>query len=117
MQDDGPPCKQSRADSSLDPLQTSEFIKQGSSITNAHDSIQISDFTNNSHISEEITIYWVTIFGFPPEKCKGILELFSRHGDIVSKKVKSIFFYEFYVIIDTDKQKLGACAIFFNCPC
>lgn len=31
--------------------------------------------------------YWITIFGFPTDQQNNVLDLFSKHGDIVSQKV------------------------------
>ncbi|KAL3080057.1 hypothetical protein niasHT_034615 [Heterodera trifolii] len=35
---------------------------------------------------EEDSCYWVTVFGFSPDHLQHILELFSRHGDIMAQK-------------------------------
>jgi len=31
--------------------------------------------------------HWVTVFGFTPDFLDGVLELFSRHGDIMAHRV------------------------------
>lgn len=43
----------------------------------------------NGEGAEEENIYWVTVFGFGPEQTEHIIELFSRHGDIMAQKVRT----------------------------
>jgi hypothetical protein len=72
-----------------------QYISNSFECTSNGDSSQVleeltNNYSTNGDNADKET-YWVTIFGFPPGKQRDILELFSRHGDIVAKKVIYLF--------------------------
>jgi hypothetical protein len=88
----GPPAeKQSRLDIS-DPLN----IVTTSSIGNqsSDPEIMILDEEHNKNMgnstieeADSDNTHWITVFGFAPERREDILEMFSRHGDIMAYRV------------------------------
>lgn len=78
----GPPEKQSR-------LEVSESMNAGTT------SLQLNQYESRysteiqldeANDEREEDLYWVTIFGFQRDQREALLELFSRHGDIMTEK-------------------------------
>jgi len=60
--------------------------------TNFNNASSFHDFeaAETSTTSQSDKDFWVTIFGFPQDQISEILELFSKHGNIVSQKAPKV---------------------------
>lgn len=65
-----------------------EFLEEHS-INSSKNLIEIPSKSTKDSNNE--TEYWITIFGFPTDQRNNVLDLFSKHGDIVSQKVDYFF--------------------------
>lgn len=70
-----PPAKQARVVSNQDSAASSSF-----------DATEINGSARAESAAAD-TDYWITVSGFPPDKLDFILDLFSRHGNVVAHKV------------------------------
>lgn len=86
-----PPTKQARPENSQITSFTPDSICENPRNGVDSDALHIPDL-ENSTIPEDEAICWVTVFGFPHEESRQILDLFSRHGAIVAKKVSQWLF-------------------------
>ncbi|KAI1725103.1 nup53/35/40-type RNA recognition motif domain-containing protein [Ditylenchus destructor] len=73
----GPPEKQMRVDPSQSADSSTSF---GSSFAHRYGN------TDASAVGPNESDFWVTVFGFPSEQLLAILELFGKHGNIVTHK-------------------------------
>lgn len=67
-------------DSSLNIPSVMNSSKNLTALSSTSNTINLNNATNERD-------YWITVFGFPNEQHNNILELFSKHGDIVTHKV------------------------------
>jgi hypothetical protein len=125
----GPPEKQSRIEMP-EPLpmptttnllanlnqqqQPSAMANSSVGAENGREIIELDD-------EEEEDIYWVTVFGFQPAQRDDILELFSRHGDIMAQKVFFIVLLKFNLYLAqflvTKTRQLAAHSLFLANSC
>uniref|UniRef100_A0A914MJA3 Nucleoporin NUP35 n=2 Tax=Meloidogyne TaxID=189290 RepID=A0A914MJA3_MELIC len=75
-----PPSKLSR----MEPSHSEQFSFQSNGAEQVEEMCEIDSEETCNGIDGEF--HWVTVFGFTPDYRDGVLELFSRHGDIVAHR-------------------------------
>lgn len=80
----GPPEKVSR----LEDSQLSGVSANGQPFHRQQQELESAYLTEMDALPDaEDNLYWVTVFGFASNQLQQILELFSKHGDIMAHKV------------------------------
>uniref|UniRef100_A0A915MV70 Nucleoporin NUP35 n=1 Tax=Meloidogyne javanica TaxID=6303 RepID=A0A915MV70_MELJA len=76
----GPPSKLSR----MEPSHSEQFSFQSNGAEQVEEMCEIDSEETCNGIDGEF--HWVTVFGFTPDYRDDVLELFSRHGDIMAQR-------------------------------
>ena len=69
----------------MEPSHSEQFSFQSNGAEQVEEMCEIDSEETCNGIDGEF--HWVTVFGFTPDYRDDVLELFSRHGDIMAQRV------------------------------